>query len=187
MKDKGCIALVTVDGTDFKMNEPTPFNRKWCSHKIKHAGLRYEIGICIQTGWIVWVNGPYPAGQWPDLCISRDGLNQALMDDELFVADGGYKDAHGWSFTPSGYNTREQYMKAVARARHETVNGLFKKFGAMKNSWSHHRTKHGLAFMAVANIVQAQIQMEPATFQVMYEDRLRYHLNHEIFSSLYLF
>ena len=20
--------------------------------------------------WIVWVNGPFPAGQWPDLCIA---------------------------------------------------------------------------------------------------------------------
>ena len=144
MKDKGCIAVVSVDGTDFKIDEPTPFSRKWCSHKINHAGLRYEIGICIQTGWIVWVNGPFPAGSFPDLAISRCGLNQALMHGEKFVADGGYKDRYGWSFNPSGCNTREQHMMAKVRSRHEVVNSLFKKFGAFKHSWRHHRSKHGI-------------------------------------------
>ena len=176
MESNGSICKVTVDGTDFLIDEPTPWSSKWCSHKFKHAGLRYEIGICIQTGWIVWVNGPYPAGQWPDLSISRDGLNQALKDGELFVADGGYRDSHGWSTTPSGYNTRQSYMYAVARARHETVNRYFKVFGAFKNRWRHHRKKHGTAFYAAANIVQARIQLEPSIFQVDYQDSLRRHL-----------
>ena len=178
MEDNGSICVITVDGTDFLIDEPTPRSRRWCSQKFKHAALRYEIGICIQTGWIVWVNGPYPAGQWPDLSISRDGLNQALKKGEMFVADGGYADSHGWSMTPSGYNTREQYMKAVARARHETVNRYFKVFGAFKNQWRHPRKKHGIAFYAAANIVQARIQLEPTIFQVKYQDRLRYHLHH---------
>jgi len=175
MQDNGSNALVTVDGTDFKINEPTPFSRKWYSHKYKHAGLRYEIGICIQTGWIVWVNGPYPCGHWPDLAISRDGLNQALLPWEVFVADGTYADGNGWSYTPTGYNTRDQHMKAVARCRHETVNGLFKKFNCLKNEFRHHRGKHGIVFQAVANIVQAQIQVEKSVFQVRYNDRVHYH------------
>jgi len=178
MKDNGSICLVTVDCADFKIHEPTPFSNKWFSHKFKHAGLRYEIAICIQTGWIVWINGPYPCGHWPDLDISRDGLNQALLPWEKFVADGTYKDEYGYSYTPTGYNTREQHMKAVARARHETINGVFKKFGALKDEWRHHRTKHGIAFSAIANIVQAQIQCEPTSFKVQYKDRVRYHLNH---------
>jgi len=93
MESNGSICKMTVGGTDFLIDEPTPFSSKWCSHKFNHAALRYEIGICIQTGWIVWVNGPYPAGQWPDLSISRDGLNQALKKGETFVADGGYADS----------------------------------------------------------------------------------------------
>ena len=172
------ICMVTVDGTDFKINEPTPFSSKWFSHKFNHAGLRYEIGICIKTGWIVWINGPYPPGHWPDLAISRDGLNQALEPWEKFLADGGYADDYGYSFTPTGRNNRDQYMKAVARARHETVNGVFKKFDALKHEWRHHRTKHGIVFNAIANIVQAEIQLEPTTFQVKYKDKLQYYLNH---------
>jgi hypothetical protein len=134
MKDKGCICLVTCDGTDFKIDEPSPFSSKWYSQKFRHAGLRYEVCICIQTGWIVWINGPYPPGFWPDLSISRDGLNQALDRGEKFLADGTYADSHGWSVTPTGHNTREQYMKAVLRARHETVNSKFKVFGAFRKS-----------------------------------------------------
>ena len=177
MQDNGSICKVTVDGVDCLINEPSPLSGKWSSHKFgKHGGLRYEIGICIQTGWIVWINGPYPAGQWPDLSISRDGLNQALGRREMFVADGGYSDSHGWSFTPTGYNTRQQRMFAVARARHETVNRYFKVFGAFRNQWRHHRRKHGIAFHAAANVVQARIQLEPTTFQVDYQDRLRRQL-----------
>ena len=102
--------------------------------------------------------------------------HQALKDDEMFIADGGYRDKHGWSRTPSGYKTREQYMQAVCRARHETVNRYFKVFGAMRQQWRNHRVKHGIAFWAAANVVQARIQLEPTIFQVHYHERLRYHL-----------
>jgi len=165
--------LVTIDGTDFKINEPTPFSRKWYTQKLKHAGLRYEVGICIQTGWIVWINGPYAPGDWPDLAISRDGLNEALAADEFFLADGTHRDGNGWSFTPTGINNPDQYMKAVARARHETINGLFKQFHCLRDCFRHHRTKHGRVFYAVANIVQAMIKIENPTFQINYDDN--YH------------
>ena len=173
MRDVGARCLVTVDGTDFKINEPTPFSNKWYSFKYKHAGLRYEVGVCIQTGWIVWINGPYAPGHWPDLSISRDGLTDALAPDELFLADGTYRDGHGWAITPTGFNNADQRMKAVARARHETINGLFKDFHVLKDCFHHHRTKHGRVFTAVANIIQAKLQLENPTFQVNYDDN--YH------------
>ena len=177
MQSNGSICLVTVDGTDFLIDEPTPFSKKWSSHKFgKHAALRYEIGICIQTGWIVWVNGPYPAGQWPDLAISRDCLNQSLGRKEKFLADGGHRDKHGWSNRSNGCNARQQCMEAVAGAWHECVNGHFKVFGVFDRNWRQHRKKHGVAFMAAANIVQARIQLEPTVLKVMYHDRLKKHL-----------
>jgi hypothetical protein len=48
------------------------------SHKLNSAGLRYEIGITIQTGDLVWTNGPYPCGNWPDLRIARNGICDEL-------------------------------------------------------------------------------------------------------------
>jgi len=71
----GQTIFITVDGTDFWVPEPKPFNPDYYSHKFNHAGLRYEIGICIVTGWIVWINGPFPCGPfpcgaWPDMLFT---------------------------------------------------------------------------------------------------------------------
>ena len=82
----------------------------------------------------------------------------------------------GWSMTPTGYQTRLQRMQAVARARHECINRYFKVFGAFRIQWRHHRRKHGTAFYAAANLVQARNQLEPAAFQVLYKDRLKRQL-----------
>jgi hypothetical protein len=55
-------------------------------------GVRYEIGICIQTGVPVWTNGPYPFGSWPDLRIAPHALVDAFDPGEYYIADGGYRD-----------------------------------------------------------------------------------------------
>ena len=47
MNDIGNRCLITLDGTDVSINEPSPFNNKWYSHKLNGPGLRYEVGICI--------------------------------------------------------------------------------------------------------------------------------------------
>ena len=47
------LCLVTVDVTDFWICEPMPFAKDFYSHKFAKAGLRYEVGVCIQTGLIV--------------------------------------------------------------------------------------------------------------------------------------
>jgi hypothetical protein len=57
------VCKITVDGTNFWIYEPMPFDRKWYSHKINGPAVRYKVGICIKTGWIVWINGPFPAGK----------------------------------------------------------------------------------------------------------------------------
>ena len=81
---------ISVDGTDFRIEEPSPFNRRWYSHKYKGPGLRYEIGICIRTGFVVWINGPFPCGEWSDLKIFKAGMRHKLDGGEKVVADNGY-------------------------------------------------------------------------------------------------
>ena len=49
----GQVCFISLDGTDFRILEPSPFDPKWYSHKFKGAGVRYEVGICLKTGWIV--------------------------------------------------------------------------------------------------------------------------------------
>ena len=70
--------LVSVSGTDFHIMELWPFSTKWWSHKFNSLSLCFEIAICIQIGWIVMVNGPYPYSDWPDLCIAHHILYHML-------------------------------------------------------------------------------------------------------------
>ena len=64
--------LVSVDGTDFHIRKPWPFhesNKDYYSYKLNETGLRYEVGISIIKGDIVWINGPYEFGKWTDIKI----------------------------------------------------------------------------------------------------------------------
>eukprot|EP00171_Calliarthron_tuberculosum_P006568 IDg6568t1 len=72
------VCRVSVDGTDFRICEPTPFCPSWYSHKFKGPGLRYEVALAIETGEIVWVHGPFQAGAFNDVAIFRVGLKKAL-------------------------------------------------------------------------------------------------------------
>jgi hypothetical protein len=48
---KHVFSTVTVDGTDFRKNEPTDFSTKWFSHEFKGPGLRYEFAISMKGGY----------------------------------------------------------------------------------------------------------------------------------------
>ena len=154
---------MSVDGTDFRIREPSPFSPSWYSHKFQGPGLRYEIGVGIFSGGIVWVNGPFPCGSWPDLKIAREALVHYLDQDEKVIADGGYRgDSH--FLTPTGINDDFSRVMAVIRARHETVNGRFKSFNVLACTFRHSLGKHSQCFMAVANLVQVSLLTEAPLF-----------------------
>lgn len=44
--------VMPVDGTDFRIEEPKPFSSGWYSHKFNGPGVRYEVGLAIQRGYI---------------------------------------------------------------------------------------------------------------------------------------
>lgn len=89
----GQTTYTSIDGVDFKINEPKPFDPKWFSHKFKHAGLRYEIGLSLRKGEIVWAHGGYPCGAYSDLKLARELFVDFLEEKERAVADDGYKDS----------------------------------------------------------------------------------------------
>lgn len=121
---------MTVDGTDFLIQEPKPLDRTFYSHKFKHAALRYEIGISIDKGDIIWVNGPFKAGSYPDSKIFRNNLEKKLRPGECVEADNGYRYHYATVRAPKTYrDVIECGKKARARARHEHVNGLLKNWG----------------------------------------------------------
>ena len=89
--DKGHVCKLTVDGTDFCIQDPSPFLPGWQSLKFRGPALRYEVGVNIQNGFICWINGPFQAGAFNDISIFRFSLIFKLHDGEKVEADKGYQ------------------------------------------------------------------------------------------------
>ena len=146
----------SVDGTDFRIFESSPFDPKWMSHKFRGPGLRYEIGVSVSTKRIVWLYGPFPAGQENDQGIFNLKMCQNLLENEKVLGDSGYggpKVLHG-SLEGDPDNSRA----AMLRAYHERINGRIKSFGCMNQRWRHRLDKHHLCFFAVSHLVQLSIE-----------------------------
>ena len=149
-----------MDGTDCPIQEPQSFNKKWWSHKLNGAGLRYEIGVSLDTGDIVWVHGPYPCGRYADVSIFRRGMKTVLDDCERVIADMGYSD--DMCITPDTLlSPVSPKLHRLLRARHETVNKRLKQFAVLRSSFRHDLSFHGVCFHAIANITQYLFCDEP--------------------------
>jgi hypothetical protein len=159
----------TIDGTDCRIWQPHPFDKKWFSHKFKGPGLRYEIGVAIQSGDIVWINGPYPCGSWPDIKIFRHRLMQHIPAGEKVEADAGYRGQRDKIRTPGMFVSRsDQRAKANARARHETANKRLKQWGCLSQTYRHELNFHYRIFSAVAVCTQIAIENGEPLFAIRY-------------------
>ena len=158
--------LVSVDGTDFQTCQWKPFWKGWCSHKFKGPGVRHEVGVCIRTGSIVWFNGPFPCGKWPDINISRQGIKHFLRPGEKVQADQGHR-GELCIVTPDEDGND---IGQPVRARHETVNKRFKQFSILHRVFRHDVRKHHVAFGAVAVITQLAIEHGEPLHQVDYRE-----------------
>jgi hypothetical protein len=163
--------LVSVDGTDFQI----PYHgRKFHSHKYKFgSALRYEVAVCILTGELVWINGPYPAGRWNDIAIFRNALKSMLDPGERVEADDGYRgESPGFVKCPQsiGQLAITESMQSLVRRRHETVNKRFKQWGILKQVFRGDISKHNQVFRFVAIVTQIAIENGEPLFGVDYED-----------------
>lgn len=143
------------------IDEPKPFSPRWFSHKLNHAGLRYEIALSIKQSSICWVRGPFPCGEMNDMSIYSSGLRDLLMSGEEVVADDGYHDSSICSNT-----TLTRSVTRRIRARHETVNHRLKAFKIIGGRFRHNKVQHGTCFHAVAQVVQISFRVENALFSV---------------------
>jgi len=168
--DMGCACKLSVDGTDFRIPQPTQFWKGWFSFKFKGPGLRYEVALGIQPGYICWVNGPFAPGCWVDISIFRAKLKQLLRPGEKVEADAGYRGDGCTSPPDDCANMRENLMKQEARSRHETVNRRLKQFNCM-HQFRHNIDDHVYFFEAVAVVTQLGIESGERLYNVLY-DRL---------------
>lgn len=131
------------------------------------------MAVCILSGDLVWVNGPYEPGIWNDLAIFRNALLSELESGERVEADDGYRgDSPKFVKCPASIGNREDMETAAAyvRRRHETINKRFKQWGILKQVYRGDIRKHGTAFRVCAIVTQLAIKSGEPLFQVDYAD-----------------
>lgn len=176
--DKGYDCLMSVDGADFMIQEPWPYKKatssKWYTNKFAGPGLRYEVGVSILGGDIVWVNGPYLPGKVNDHTLFKEmGLLEHLEEGERVETDDGYlrldpefTKARSSIFHPDKHKGRRNTI----RTRHETINRRMKVFQCLARKFHHQDLgKHQDCFRAVAAIVQYALERGEQIWEVEYE------------------
>ena len=72
---------MTVDGTDFRIPQKGAATKGNAFGSHKYTGkstLRYELGVDILAGNLVWIQWPYPAGKYTDITIFNKVLRNFL-------------------------------------------------------------------------------------------------------------
>lgn len=168
--DTGNDCMTSVDCTDFRIPQ---YGRDFYSYKFNKSGLRYEVALCIKTGDIVWVNGPFAPGLYNDWQIFQEALQSHLGECERVEADDGYVGgAPQHVKCPKSFaNPKEtEEMQKRVRARHETVNKRFKQWGILEQQFRNDLSKHSDVFHAIAVITQLSIENGEPLFSVDYND-----------------
>lgn len=167
-------ALISIDGIDCMINEPWPFDTTYYSQKFNGPALKYEVGVCIATGHIVWINGPHKAGK-SDATVFKEKLATTLADDEVVEADGGYR-GHDKLMAPNVATSRDaRKQKSVVRGRHENVNSRLKIFNVLVVPFRHTNPrnlihdKHGACFDAISVITQLKFENGESLYAVDYD------------------
>jgi hypothetical protein len=139
--------------------------------------LRYEVGTCIRTGDLVWINGPFPPGNWPDVEVFGLNLKLQLGANERVEADDGYIGEDPWTAKcPGGVRYMEdQHWRAKrnnVRSRGETANHRLKMFAAIDGTFRHNILKHSVCFRACAVLAQLSFEVgSKALYQIKNYDQ----------------
>ena len=119
---------MTVKETDFQVPQhgAATVGNPFRSHKFAgKSALRYEPGVSILGGDLVWIQGPYPAGKFTNITIFNKVLHHFLDPGERVEVDEGYTGHPNKIVCPTnpGYSSQRRAMLARARARHKISTG----------------------------------------------------------------
>jgi hypothetical protein len=166
---------MTVDGTYFCIPHKgvAMKGNAFTSHKYTgKSALRYELGVDILVGNLVWIQGPYPAGKFTDIKMFNKVLRNFLEPGERVEADEGYRDHPDKIKCPGNdANPAENgAMQGRVRVRHETLNGRLKNWGVISLVFRHRIMRHGDVFRACVVVTQLTAENGEQLFEVEYEE-----------------
>jgi hypothetical protein len=137
---------------------------EYYSGKKQRHTLKYELAVHIETGDIVWMNGPFP-GSMHDLTIARSGFVHQLLQNEQALGDKAYIGCDHFIAPCKPPRTPEQHrFNAILHRRRaliEQVNKRIKHYNVFRHDWRHDLSLHGIAFRVVVNIVAMCLMIQP--------------------------
>lgn len=167
------IWVLSVDGIHCWVKEPPheiwSQDRRYLSHKYAKAGLMYELGICLVTSRLLWMRGPFPAGNHDITVARREGLvDELLRRGQKAIADKGYNGEPDAISTPNAHDNKGvSTFKRRAMMRHENFNGLIKRFNIMDTRFRHSHHEFKLAFEAVCVLCQYKVENETPLYDIL--------------------
>jgi hypothetical protein len=117
--------VLIVDGTHCWIQEPKHAtwsqDRSFYTHKYGKAGINYELAIALFDSKLIWMNGPFKAGEADNRTFKIRGLKQKLQEmNKRGIADGGYPGNPTLLSTPNNHDSKPaKLFKSRALKRHE--------------------------------------------------------------------
>ena len=165
--------IVSVDGIHCRIWEPRlDPSSKWYSKKHNGAGLVYEIGIAIWHNQLVWINGPFPAGQNDWVVFTKEnGLKDKIPEGKKVVGDKIYRHDRTKVGADNEHDDRQvAKFKQRVKARHESGNCRIKSFGIIEGNFrstgKDRLAKHKAVFEACCVLVQYEMENGRPLFKV---------------------
>lgn len=166
--------IMSVDGTNCLINEPLhpelSMDFGFYSHKHHDAGFSYELGISLYESRLIWMNGPFPAGQNDNGIFQEYGLKQKLQQiGKKALGDRAYA---GHSDACATFNTLDsdelKVFKSRVQMRHETFNGMLKQYACLNHRFRHgiHDKKFAACFEACAVLCQFRLNYDEPLFEL---------------------
>jgi len=167
------VLIMSVDGTHCLFHEISHHehsqNREYFSHKKKHAGLCYELGIHLYESKLTWMNGSFPAGQNDRGTFATEGLRDKLASiGKKAVGDKGYT---GYPDQCSTFNALDdpavKAFKSRAQMRHEQFNGMLKEFSSLDDQFRHEQEWFEVYFECACVICQHRMENGEPLFDLL--------------------
>jgi len=170
-----------VDGTHFWISKPQ--HPEWSqdttyfSHKFGKACVNNELSISISTQQLMWMNGPFPAGQNDVLIFMKKGLRDKLkLIGKKAIGNGGYCGHQNVISAPNAHDSKfVKKFKSRALKRHEAFNGMIKSFKCLDGRFRHSIDRFADSFEAVAVLCQYQIERNQPLYDVLIAELIDNH------------
>lgn len=158
---------VVVDATECRIDRPqdNATQKEYYSGKDKCHTIKYELGIDIVRGFIVWLYGGVP-GHVHDLEMSRaSGIFDRLLPGELLLADKGYIGVDLY-LTPMRQPVEasqwfvNSFLSKI-RVLVENVIGRVKVFSCLRQPWRNDLSLHPIVMDVLCNLINLEFESAP--------------------------